>query len=124
MNSFNRLLSLYIDLFLIEKYYMIIIGKMLKILCFQKKCLNCSTEKKLKLTIMEKKSKFKEKRNYRVTIIFNDEVIIDRFYREDIALKTIESMKELTPSLFIAGAVEVKRKNWELIKTVSAKDKC
>lgn len=39
MNNFNKLLLLYIDLFLIEKYYMIIIKKMLKILCFQKKCL-------------------------------------------------------------------------------------
>ena len=38
MNSFNRLLSLYIDLFLIEKYYIIIIEKMLKFLCFKKKC--------------------------------------------------------------------------------------
>lgn len=37
MNSFNRLLLLYIVLF-IEKYYMIIIEKMLKILCFEKKC--------------------------------------------------------------------------------------
>lgn len=37
MNSFNRLLLLYIVLF-IEKYYMIIIKEMLKILCFEKKC--------------------------------------------------------------------------------------
>lgn len=71
---------------------------------------------------MKEMLKFKEKRNYRVTIIFKNEIIIERFYREDVALKTIESMRELTPSLFIAGAVEVRRKNWEIVKTVSATD--
>lgn len=82
----------------------------------------CNSKKQSKFTIMEEKS-IKVRKNYRVTIIFKDEVIIERFYREDIALKTIESMRELTPSLFIAGAVEVKGKNWEIIRTVSANNR-
>lgn len=103
---------------------MIIVKKCTKFCVLKKNAYICNTEKKqLKLAIMEEMLKIKEKRNYRVTIIFKDEVIIERFYREDVALKTIESMRELTPSLFIAGAVEVKKKHWEIIKTVSAAEK-
>ena len=80
---------------------------MLKILCFQKKCLYLQYRKKtIKLTIMEKATKTSEKRNFRITIIFKDEITVERFQNEYIAMDTIKKMKELFPSLFVAGALE------------------
>lgn len=46
MNSFNRLLSSYIDLFLIEKILYDYNRKMTEILCFQKNAYICNVIKK------------------------------------------------------------------------------
>lgn len=58
------------------------------------------------------------KKNYRITIIFKDQIMIERFYREDIAKKTVTSMKELFPNLFIGAALEEKSKSWNVIWTL------
>ena len=67
---------------------------------------------------MEKKLTNREKKKYRITIILRDEVIIERFYREDIAIKTVSNMRELFQKRFVGGAVEKKRKKWEVICTL------
>jgi hypothetical protein len=72
-------------------------------------------KKQLKLTIMRKETKDSKKRNYRITIILKDEIIIERFYEERIAKDTIETMKRLFPNLFICGALEKKNKSWNVI---------
>lgn len=59
-----------------------------------------------------------KKRNYRITIIFKDQIMVERFYREDIAKKTVTSMKELFPGLFVGGAVEEMCKTWKVIWTL------
>ena len=89
---------------------------MLESLCFEKKCLYLQYRKKtIKLTIMEKEQKDSKKRNFRITIIFLDEIITERFQNEYIAKKTISNMKELFPNMFICGALEEKRKGWKVI---------
>ena len=67
-----------------------------------------------KITIMNE-----TKRNYRITIIFKDQIMVEKFYREDIAKKTVTSMKELFPRLFVGGAVEEKHKTWEVIWAIN-----
>lgn len=64
---------------------------------------------------MKKETKTTEKRNFRITIIFKDEIIIEEFYEEYIARDTIKNMKELFPTLFIGAALEQKFKSWEVI---------
>ena len=58
------------------------------------------------------------KRKYRITIIFKDQIMIEKFYREDIAKKTVTNMKELFPGLFVGGSVEEKHKTWKVIWTL------
>lgn len=67
---------------------------------------------------MEKEDKRIGKKNYRITIIFKEQIMIERFYREDIAKTTVTNMKELFPKLFVGGAVEEKHKTWEVIWTL------
>ena len=45
--------------------------------------------------------------------------MIEKFCREDIAKKTINSMKELFPGLFVGGAIEEKHKTWKVIWTTN-----
>lgn len=66
---------------------------------------------------MESAKNIREKKKFRITIILKDEVTIEKFYREDIAIKTVSSMKELFPRLFVGGAVEEKKERWEVIWT-------
>lgn len=101
---------------------MIIIKRMLKNLCFEKKCLYLQYRKKqLKLTIMEKGTKTSEKRNFRITIIFIDEIVVETFENEYIARDTIKNMKELFPTMFIGAALEEKSKSWNVIWTLGKK---
>lgn len=67
---------------------------------------------------MRKENKDTEKRNYRVTIILKDEIIIERFRTEHVAMDTINDMKKLFPELFIGGALEEKSKSWSVIWTL------
>ena len=88
---------------------------MLKILCFEKNAYICNTViNQLKLTIMKKETS-SIKRNYKITIILKDEIIVERFETEYGAKKTIREMKELFPKLFIGGALEEKHKSWNVI---------
>lgn len=92
---------------------------MLKILCFQKKCLYLQYRKKqLKLTIMTEEKNTSKKKNYRITIIFKDEITIETFETEFVAMETIKKMKILFPSIFIGGALEEKCKSWRVIWTL------
>ena len=61
------------------------------------------------------------KRNYRITMIFTDEIVVERFETEDIAIKTVTNVKELLPNIFVGGAIEKKGKKWEVIWTTGAK---
>lgn len=80
---------------------------MLKILCFKKNTYICNTEKKqLELTIMEK--------NYRITVILKDEVRRTYFSTKEKARFKMEQLKELYPKSYIIGALEEKRKKWEV----------
>lgn len=113
MNNFNRLLLLYIVLF-IEKYYMIIIKKMLKILCFEKNAYICNTEKPIKITIM--------KRNYRIRIFTTEGVIERKFYKGNIAISTIKEFKEKYNN-FMIGILS-KKVNGEWIPVYSINNNC
>ena len=53
--------------------------------------------------------------NYRITIIFKDEVIRIRFNTKELAKNAIEKFKEMYPELYLSGALEEKRKRWEVI---------
>ena len=64
---------------------------------------------------MIEENKTPKKKNYRVTIIFKDEITIERFETEFVAMETIKKMKILFPSIFIGGALEEKRKGWTVI---------
>lgn len=58
------------------------------------------------------------KRKYKITIIFKDEIIVERFETEFVAKKTIREMKELFPKIFIGGALQEKNKSWKVIWTL------
>jgi hypothetical protein len=94
---------------------LIIIEKGSKFCVFKKNAYICKTEKTIKLTIMKKEIKVTEQRNYRVTIIVKDEIIVEKFSNERIAKETIKGMKEVVPELFIGGALEKKNKSWDVI---------
>ncbi len=92
-----------------------------EILYFEKNAYICNTEKQIKITVMRKRQKMK--RNYRITIIFRDQIMTEEFYREDIAIKTVTNMKELFPGLFVGGAVEEKKEIWKVVWTSKLIDK-
>lgn len=75
-------------------------------------------KKTIKLTIMKENIRTLAKRNYRITIIFKDEIKVVKFENEYIARDTIRSMKELFPSLFIGGSLEEKCKGWRVVWTL------
>lgn len=52
--------------------------------------------------------------NYRITVIFKDEVIRENFATREVAKKVIEELKKLFPKKFMSGALEEKRKRWEV----------
>lgn len=66
---------------------------------------------------MKRKSNVKKKKNFRITIIYKDQVIVERFFRKDIAIETVSSSKELFPKLFVSGAVEEKKWKWKVVWT-------
>lgn len=67
---------------------------------------------------MEREDKTLGKRKYRITIIFKNEIMVDRFYEERIAKDTIRNMQKLFPSSFIGAALEEKSKSWNVIWTL------
>ena len=69
---------------------------------------------------MEKSTKIKKRRNYRITIILKDEIIVEKFETQGVAMNTVTDMRDLFPYIFIGGAVEEKRKEWKVIWTVSS----
>lgn len=73
------------------------------------------------ITVMEKLKDIEKKRNYRVTIIFNDEIVIETFETQEGAMKTVNNFRDLFPKTFVGGAVEKKQKQWKVIWTASSK---
>ena len=67
---------------------------------------------------MEKMKINEKRKNYRMTIITKNGIIIEKFYRPDIAKSTVTNMKELFPESFIGGALEEKHNKWEVIWTL------
>jgi hypothetical protein len=74
--------------------------------------------KQLKLTIMIEENKTSKKRNFRITIIFKDEITVETFETEFVAIETIKKMKILFPKIFVGGALEEKSKSWKVIWTL------
>ena len=64
---------------------------------------------------MTEENKTPKKKNYRITIIFKDEITIEKFETEFVAMETIKKMKILFPNIFIGGALEEKDKSWKVI---------
>lgn len=79
-----------------------------------KKCLYLQY-KTIKLTVMTEENKTSRKEKYRITIIYKDEITIEKFETEFIAMETIKKMKILFPNIFIGGALEKKDKSWKVI---------
>lgn len=67
---------------------------------------------------MEEKVRTLAKRNYRITIIFKNEIKVERFENEYIARNTIRSMKELFPTLFVGASLEEKCRGWKVVWTL------
>lgn len=67
---------------------------------------------------MERISKVLEQKNYRMTIIFIDEVVKAKFYDKYQAMDTIKKMKEEFPDLFMCGVIEERNRSWEVIWTM------
>lgn len=55
------------------------------------------------------------KKKYRITIIFKDEILVEKFETEFGAMETIKKMKIVFPRIFIGGALEVKEKSWRVM---------
>lgn len=64
---------------------------------------------------MEELIKNPKIQNYRITVIFKDEIIREKFHNPNVAMDTIEKFKELYPEVFMSGALEEKKKRWEVI---------
>ena len=64
----------------------------------------------------------KIKRNYRMTIIFTNGIMVEKFETQEGAMKTVTSMRDLFTATFVGGAVEKKRKRWKVIWTAGLKD--
>lgn len=56
-----------------------------------------------------------------MTVIFNDEIMVERFETQEGAMKTVIGMRDLFPNMFVGGAVEKKRKKWKVIWTAGLK---
>lgn len=67
---------------------------------------------------MEEKSKTRKRLNYRITVILQDEVIIDKHSNQEVAINTIIKLRDLFPEIFIGGALEKRGKKWEVIWTL------
>lgn len=67
---------------------------------------------------MKEENKTGQKKNYRITIIFKDEITVEKFETEFVAMETIKKMKILFPNIFIGGALEKKCKGWHIIWTL------
>ena len=75
-------------------------------------------QKKTIKTYNYDRNKTSEKKNYRITIIFKDEITVEKFETQFIAIETIKKMKTLFPNIFIGGALEEKSKGWHVIWTL------
>lgn len=72
---------------------------------------------------MEKQSTTQIRLNYKITVVLKDEVITSKFYRKDIAIDTMIEMRNLFPELFLSGALEERRRKWEVIWTLEENEK-
>ena len=91
---------------------------MLNFLCFGENAYICNTEKPIKIAVMEENADITKKENYRITIILKDEIITEKFYRRGPAMETVATMRKLFPNVFVGGAIEERKKRWEVIWTL------
>lgn len=75
-------------------------------------------KKPIKITVMEEKSNIRTEKNYRVTMILKEEIIVMKCYKLDIAAETLQGMRRIFPKLFVGGAIEEKKEKWEVIGTL------
>lgn len=61
------------------------------------------------------------KKKFRITIIFENEIMVEKFETQEGAIKTVNSMRDLFSNKFVGGAVEEKQKNWKVIWTANPK---
>ena len=69
---------------------------------------------------MEEKANIKKKEKYRATIILKNEIIAIKFDRQGSAMEIVATIRKLYPSIFVGGAIEEKRRKWEVIWTLVA----
>ena len=93
-----------------------------KFCVFKKMPIFAIKKKQLKLTIMIEENETSKKKNYRITIIFKDEIVVEKFETEFVAMETIKKMKILFPRIFIGGVLEQKKKSWTVMWTLGNKD--
>lgn len=55
------------------------------------------------------------KLDYRITVIFNDEVIRVKFATEEVAKSAIQELKKLFPDKYMSGALEERKEFWKVI---------
>jgi hypothetical protein len=70
---------------------------------------------------MEKLSYREKKKNYRITIILTDDIIVEQYETQEGAIKTVTNIRDLCPNMFVGGAVEEKQKKWKVIWTTGQK---
>lgn len=70
---------------------------------------------------MTEENKTSKKKNYRITVIFKDEITVEKFETEFVAMETIKKMKILFPNAFIGAALEEKRQSWTVMWTLGNK---
>lgn len=52
--------------------------------------------------------------NYRITVIFRNEVIRENYTTREVAKKVIEELKKLFPKKFMSGALEERGLRWKV----------
>lgn len=53
--------------------------------------------------------------NYRITVIFKNDVLREEFATKENAKSAITVLKKLFPEQFISGALEERRERWQVI---------
>ena len=69
---------------------------------------------------MEEKANTKKKEKYRATIILKNEIIAIKYDRQGLAMEAVATIRKLYPGIFVGGAIEERRKKWEVIWTLCA----
>ena len=105
MNSFNRLLSLYIDLF-IEKKLFDYNKKMRKVCVLKENAYICN--------VIKKREIMKTVKNFKITVLSVNDKIEQSFFTQSQAVDTIVQLKEIDEG-FLAGILEKINGGWYVV---------